>query len=404
MRTINKLTAQGVRAMDKRGRYGDGGGLWLQVSAYGTKAWLFRYMINGRARQMGLGSVETFSLKEARERARLARQMVADGIDPITEKENTRLSRAASAAKILTFDEAAKGYIKAHRTGWRNPKHATQWQNTIKTYVSPTLGRMSVADIETSHVISILEPIWDTKTETASRVRGRIESILDWASARNYRSGDNPARWRGHLDKLLAARGKVSKVRHHPAMPYDRAGTFIAQLVKLENVSSRALEFTILTAARTSETTGARWDEINLQEKIWLVPGGRMKSGRDHRVPLSNRVIEILNALPRLGEYVFPGAKDGCPLSNMAMLQQLQGMSGCQGLTVHGFRSTFRDWVAEQTDFPRDLAEAALAHVVADKTEAAYRRGDALEKRRLMMEAWAQFCSRVGQGCDAFTS
>ncbi|WP_318012237.1 tyrosine-type recombinase/integrase [Mesorhizobium sp. ESP6-5] len=394
MRAINKLTAVTVAKTSKPGRYGDGGGLWLQVSQFGTKAWIFRFMMSGKAREMGLGSIETFSLKEARERAREARQLVASGIDPIQKRVSEKLASGAASAKLITFSEAIGRYLKAHGAAWRNLKHADQWKNTLETYAEPTIGKLGVAQIETSHIINILEPIWATKTETASRVRGRIEAILDWATARGFRTGENPARWRGHLDKLLPARGKVTKVQHHVALPYGALPAFLEGVRAAEFISARALEFTILTAARTGEAIGSKWSEFDLAQKIWTIPGERMKSGRDHRVPLSDRVIEILDKLPSESEeYVFPGAKEGRPLSNMAMLEFLRGIDDTAELTVHGFRSTFRDWAAEQTNFPRDIAEAALAHVIADKTEAAYRRGDALEKRRRLMTAWARYCS-----------
>lgn len=392
MRSINRLSAAEVAKKAKPGRYGDGGGLWLQVSSYGTKAWIFRFMLNGQARQMGLGSVDTFSLKEARDRARQARQLVADGVDPIDMRRAKKVSAKAEDARRITFREAAERYIQAHSAGWRNAKHADQWSSTIRTYAEPVIGNLDVGAVETAHIVNILEPIWTTKTETASRVRGRIECVLDWAAARKFRKGDNPARWRGHLDKLLPARSKVRKVRHHPALSYDALGGFVERLRGLDGVSARALEFTILTAARTGEAIGARRDEIDIVGKVWTIPGSRMKSGRDHRVPLSEPAVALLKALPREGDNVFPGAKANKPLSNMAMLELLRGMGGTDGLTVHGFRSTFRDWAAEQTNFPRDIAEAALAHVIGDKTEAAYRRGDALEKRRKLMAAWAKFC------------
>lgn len=395
-RTINKLSAAQVAKMTKPGRYGDGGGLWLQVSQFGTKAWLFRFMLDGKARQMGLGSVNTFSLKEARERALKARQLVADGIDPIEARLSEKASARADDAKRVTFWDAAEKYIAAHRAGWRNEKHADQWKNTLDTYAKPIVGDLHVASVETGHIIKILEPIWTEKAETASRVRGRIESVLDWATARGFRTGENPARWRGHLDKLLPARSKVAKVRHQPALPYTDLPGFMAKLRGMDSISARALEFTILTAARTGETIGAKWAEIDFASKIWTIPGDRMKSGREHRVPLSDRVVSILETTPREADndFVFPGGRKGKGLSNMAMLELLRGIR--DDVTVHGFRSTFRDWAAEQTNFPRDLAEAALAHVLADKTEAAYRRGDALEKRRRLMTAWDRFAAQPG--------
>lgn len=394
-RTINKLSPAFVAKTSKPGRYGDGGGLWLQVSQFDTKAWVFRFMLNGRARQMGLGDINTFSLKEARERARQARQLVADGIDPIEARREQKVANRADDAKRISFMEAAEKYIKAHKAGWRNEKHADQWKNTLDTYAKPVIGDLPVAKVETSHIMKIIEPIWTEKTETASRVRGRIESVLDWAAARKFREGDNPARWRGHLDKLLPARSKVTKVRHHPALPYTELQGLMEQLRGMDSVSAKAMEFTILTAARTGETIGATWEEIDFAGKVWTVPPQRMKSGREHRVPLTDRALAILDKMPREteGGFLFPGARKGRGLSNMAMLELLRGMDGTEGLTVHGFRSTFRDWAAERTNFPRELAEAALAHVLSDKTEAAYQRGDKLEKRRRLMAAWEKFCA-----------
>lgn len=395
MRDSNRLTAMAVSKLKEPGRYADGHGLYLQVSEWGTKSWIFRYTRNGRARHMGLGPLHTLSLADARERARKARQALLDGIDPIDMRTDAKLAAKAEAAKRITFKDAAEKYIAAHRAGWKNPKHADQWEATLRLYAYPMLADLSVADIEIGHITNILEPIWLEKTETASRVRGRVEAVLDWATVRRHRSGDNPARWRGCLDKLLPAKTKVRKVRHMPAMPYGDVAAFIGELLEREGFSSKALQFTIFTACRTAEVTGAQWDEIDFAEKVWTVPGIRTKSGRDHRVPLSKQAVAILQEVPRVKEnlFIFPGARDGAGLSSMAMLELLREMRG-DAFTVHGFRSSFRDWCAEQTNYPREIAEAALAHVLKDKTEAAYQRGDLLEKRRKLMEAWAGYCSR----------
>ncbi|MDX2205755.1 MAG: integrase arm-type DNA-binding domain-containing protein [Hyphomicrobiaceae bacterium] len=389
----SKLTALKVSKLKAPGRYGDGGGLWLQVSQSGTKSWLFRFMIEGRARQMGLGAVHTVGLADARARAQAARALLLDGLDPIEAREKRKADQRAEVAKRVTFRDAADRYIAAHAAGWRNAKHAAQWRATLDLYAFPVIGDLSVATVETAHVLRILEPIWAAKTETASRVRGRIEAVLDWAAARRHRAGDNPARWRGHLDKLLPARAKVQRIAHHPAMPFAQLPLFMAELRARGGLSARALEFTILTAARTGETIAATWVEVDLEAAVWTVPAGRMKSGREHRVPLSKQACSLLHALPRVkgSAFVFPGGRAGRGLSNMALLEQLRGMRG-RGLTVHGFRSAFRDWCGECTNFPREVAEAALAHVVGDKAEQAYRRGDALEKRRELMAAWAAFC------------
>lgn len=415
-RTLNRLTDRKVRTAGP-GMHADGGGLWLQVTATKqarrkgddrklNRSWLFRFATgeviavkNGKRRQrerlMGLGSAEDTTLAEARQKAAECRKMREQGIDPIQARNTQRAAQIGAAAKVVTFDECRDAYIKAHRDGWRNPKHAAQWGSTLATYASPVLGKLPVATVDTPLVLKVIESIWATKAETANRVRGRIESILDWAKARGYRHGDNPARWKGHLDHLLPARSKVSKVKHHAALPYTRIGKFMIDLRKLTSVSALALEFTILTAARTGEVIGARWTEIDLQKRIWTVPGDRMKSGREHRVPLSARALQILKKMKNEGEsdYVFPGALKGKPLSNMALLQLLRGMKATDGLTVHGFRSSFRDWAAEQTSTPNFVVEMALAHAVGDAVEAAYRRGDLLERRRELMKAWAEYCN-----------
>lgn len=393
-RREKKLTARTVATLKKRGRYGDGGGLWLQVSPGGTKSWLFRYMQNGRARQMGLGPVDVVGLADARHRAWLCRRRLLDGIDPIEARRADGMQARLEAARGKTFKECAEAYITSHAPSWRNEKHRAQWRSTLKTYVYPVFGDLSVASVDTGLVLKVLEPMWLTTPETGTRVRGRIESILDWATARAYRTGENAARWRGHLDKVLPARAKVSRVKHHPALPYGEIPVFMARLRAQEGVSARALEFTILTATRTSETIRARWDEIGLDSKMWTIPGERMKAGKGHRVPLSERAMTILKGLPREGGYVFPGGRAKTPLSSMALLMTLRRM-GRDDITTHGFRSTFRDWAAETTAYPRDVAEMALAHAIADKVEAAYRRGDLFAKRRELMDAWATYCAAL---------
>lgn len=399
MRQINKLSTARVASLSKRGLYADGLGLYLQVAEGGTKSWLFRFMKDGRARKMGLGSVHTVTLAMAREKATEARRRLLDDVDPIEERKEARQAVRLEAAKSLTFKECAERYIAAHSAGWKNVKHAAQWSATLETYAYPHFGNLPVASIDVGLVLKAIEPIWNTKTETASRVRGRIESVLDWAAARKYRSGENPARWRGHLDHLLPARRDVSKVKHHPALPYAEVGGFISTIREIEGVASRALEFAILTAARTNEVVKARWPEVDVEARMWTIPAERMKAGREHRVPLSDRAIEILAGLPREkgSDFVFIGDKPGKPLSNMAMLMMLRRMKR-DDLTVHGFRSTFRDWAAEQTAYPNEMVEMALAHAVSDKTEAAYRRGDMLEKRRRLMQDWSAFCNLPARG------
>jgi integrase len=392
MRGTNKLTAARVDKLKKPGRYGDGGGLWLQIAAAGTKSWLLRYQRDGKARQMGLGPVSLVSLADARERARDARRILLDGRDPIDVRNAERLTAKIEAAKGMTFQQCAERYVATHQAAWRNEKHRAQWRSTLQRYAFPKLGTLPVSAVDTSLVLKVLEPIWASRPETAGRLRGRLEAVLDWATAREYRAGDNPARWRGHLDKLLPAKRKLRGVRHHTAMSYDELPAFMVRLRQSEFVSARALEFTILTAARTGETIGARWAEIDITTRVWTVPEDRTKSGREHRVPLSDRAVELLGALPRedKNEYLFIGCK-GAGLSNMAMLELVKSA----GVTVHGFRSTFRDWAAETTAYPNHVVEMALAHVIGDKVEAAYRRGDLFEKRRRLMRDWATYCAKT---------
>jgi integrase len=370
----------------------DGGNLYLQATIGRDdtvrRSWVFRYELDGQRHDLGLGSVDTLNLVEAREKARLLRQQLVDGIDPFTAKRQAkkeRLAKLAAEARAMTFRQCAEECIKSHSDGWKNAKHATQWRSTLKTYAYPVLGDLAVDDIATAHVVRALQPIWKEKPETASRVRGRIEKVLGWAAVRGFRSGDNPARWRGHLQELFAAKGKVRPVEHHAALSFTDVPAFMADLRSRNSLSARALEFTVLTATRTGETIGATWDEIDFAAKAWTIAPARMKAGKEHRVPLSDRAAAILASVPREGEHIFP-------LSNMAMLELLRGMR--PGTTVHGFRSSFRDWAAERTSYPNHVAEAALAHTIGDKVEKAYRRGDLFEKRRKLMADWAAWCSR----------
>ena len=394
------LTAKQVEKLSEPGRYGDGGGLYLQVLATGAKTWVFRFMLNGRAREMGLGGAATFSLAEARERARAARQLLADGADPIEAKREDALQRRMADANIITFDKAADRYIDAHAPGWRNDKHRQQWENTLATYASPIIGDLPVSRVDTAQVLRVLQPIWTTKPETASRLRGRIESVLDWAKVQGYREGENPARWKGHLDMTLPARAKVSKVEHHAALPWREVGAFISELRGMPGTSASALEFIILTACRTSEAINAEWREFDLNAKVWTIPAARMKAGKEHIVPLSDGALRILSAMRDLSEsaFAFAGRK-GAPLSNMAGLQLLRRM-GRADLTVHGFRSTFRDWAGESTAHPREVIEHALAHQLKDKAEAAYQCGSLFDKRRVLMADWAAYCDTVPASAD----
>ncbi|HEV2575115.1 MAG TPA: integrase arm-type DNA-binding domain-containing protein [Beijerinckiaceae bacterium] len=396
MRAFNRLTPKEIEHKTKPGLYADGGGLYLQVAQGGTKSWLFRFMMDGRARKMGLGAVHTVKLADARKRAADARLMVQDGFDPIDAKKERVLARRLERAKQLSFKECAEKYIAAHQDGWKNAKHREQWGNTLSSYAYPTIGALSVSAIDTALVMKVLEPIWKAKTETASRLRGRIESVLDWASARQYRSGENPARWRGHLENLLPAKAKIAKTEHHAAMAYAALGAFSADLRAKSEISAQALEFTILTAARTGETIGATVSEIDVDRGVWTVPAPRMKARREHRVPLSDRALALIRPLVEgraAADLIFTNVRTGKGLSNMAMLELLRGMTE-QKLTVHGFRSTFMDWGHETTAYPKEMMDIALAHTVSDKVEAAYRRGDMFEKRRRLMADWAQFCAQ----------
>jgi integrase len=388
-----RLSAVKVTNLKGPGYFADGDRLYFRIAPSGARGWIFRFTLNNRTRDMGLGSYPGIGLAAARELAGTFRRLLKEGIDPIEWRRAKAAPERVAAAKSLNFDDCVREYIKAHEVGWRNAKHRAQWSSTLATYASPVFGKLPISAIDTGLVLRALEAIWYKKPETASRVRGRIESVLDWARVHGFRSGENPALWKGHLDHLLPRRSKIQRVRHHAALPFAELGAFMAALRKREGVAARALEFTILTAARTGEALGATWDEIDSGGKTWTVSAERMKAGEEHRVPLSAAAIAILERLHevRRDDFVFPGVRAGRPLSEMAMLKLLQRME-CD-VTVHGFRSTFRDWAAECTNFPDRVAEMALAHAVIDAVEAAYRRGDLIEKRRRLMEAWADFCS-----------
>ena len=392
---MGKLTARMVASLSEKGRYHDGDNLVLQVGPTGNKSWLFCFMLNGRSRQMGLGSAKLLSLQEARDAAfALRRRLKLDGVDPIEER------KAGRARPIVpTFRVFADEWITAHEPGWRNAKHAAQWRSTLSRYADPVIGDLPVDAITTDHVMKIVEPIWATKSETAARVRTRIAQILDAAKARKFRTGDNPAQWRGALKHLLPAQAKVRRVRHHGSLPFAEIPALVADLRARNSVSAKALEFCVLTAARTAEVTEATWTEFDLDAAVWAIPEGRTKQGREHRVPLSDRALEILRSLPRETDnpHVFVGSRYKHGLSNMAMLELLRGMRG-RGVTVHGTaRSGFRTWATE-AGHPRELAEAALGHVIGDATEQAYARGDLLQRRRVLMEAWAEFLLRPAGG------
>lgn len=404
---IGKLSALTVTKLKTPGLHADGNGLYLRVKdKTGTKSWAYRYMLNGKAREMGLGSLNTFSLAEARGKAEECRKLLHKGEDPINVRKAEKAEKRAEDAKAKTFRECGEAYVEAHKASWRNAKHAQQWQNTLESYAYPIIGDLSVQAIDVDLVLKVLEQkrkdfqgktLWLSRPETASRLRGRIEVILDWATARKYRQGENPARWRGHFDNLLPRRSKVQRVKHQPAMPYQEIGDFLTSLKAQEGNAALALAFTIMTAARTGETIGAKWKEIDLKNKTWTVPAGRIKGGRAHRVPLSEPAMHILSEMKKQDaarevntEWVFPSNRKNKPLSNMALLMLLRRME--KPFTVHGFRSSFRDWAAEMTNFPREIAEASLAHASGDKVEASYLRTDHFEKRRQMMTAWGKYC------------
>jgi len=404
---MNRLKQTEVtNAKPKRGRFVnrllDGGGLYLQATAGKdgvNRNWVFRYELDGVRHDMGLGPLHTIGLAKAREIALELRQQIKAGIDPLASRDEAKKARRAELArakaeqaKAMTFKQCAEMYIAAHANGWKSDVHRKQWSSTLSTYAFPIMGDLSVSDIETAHIVKAVDPIWARIPETAKRVQSRIATVMDYATARGFRTGANPARWAGHLDTLLPARGKIAKVEHHAALPFAEIPQFMAELHGKESTSARALEFVILTGVRTSEAIGATWDEIDLKGKTWTVPGERMKGGRTHRVPLSSRAVAILEAMSgNGGAHVFAGSS-GQPLSNMAMLELLRGMR--PGLTVHGFRSTFRDWSAEKTNFPEFICEMALAHVVGDAVVKAYKRTDVVAKRRELMKRWADYCAK----------
>jgi integrase len=387
------------------GLYADGKGLYFRVSRTGARSWIYRYAADHRVHDMGLGPYPDVSLAEARQKALECRKLRLDGVDPLSARRAGRDQARLDTAKGMTFAACAERYIAAHKPGWRNPKHAAQWPATLATYVNPIFGHLPVQAIDVGLVMKAIEPIWAAKPETASRVRGRVESVLDWATARSYRQGENPARWKGHLENLLPMKTKVRRVEHHAALPYPEIAGFTAELRAQAGVAARALEFAILTAARTGEVIGARWDEIDLVERLWAIPAGRMKAGKEHRVPLSDAALAIVEQMRKVdhGHFVFPGTKTGKPLSNMSMLMTLRRMSRGE-LTAHGFRSSFRDWAAESTNFPAEVAEMALAHSVPGKVEAAYRRGDLFLKRRQLGDAWARFCAAPIAGANTIAN
>ncbi|WP_395770255.1 tyrosine-type recombinase/integrase [Arenimonas sp.] len=405
-RQHQRLSALKVTKLTKPGLYGDGGGLTLQITSTGSKSWLFRYMVAGKPFGMGLGPTHTVSLTEARQKAQAARKLLLEGINPLVAKKQSKLAATLIEAKKMSFDQCAAAYILAHKAGWKNAKHCDQWTNTLSTYASPVFGHLPVADIDTSLVMKCLTPIWESKTETASRVRGRIESVLGWATTSGYRTGENPARWKGHLKNLLANISKSSRMKNHPSLAWQHIGSFMSALRTRECVSAKAVEFAILTACRSGEVRGARWPEFDIAGKIWTIPAVRMKAKREHQVPLSHAALALLESMPKVddAELVFAGSK-GQPLSDMSLTAVIRRMNGDEkpvwvdangnGITVHGFRSTFRMWAAESTNYPREVAEHALSHQLPDAVERAYQRGSQFVKRAALMADWSVYCATV---------
>jgi integrase len=392
-RSLNRLTAVKVNKLNKPGMISDGGGLYLRISNTGAKSWIFRFGDNGRLRDMGLGGLDAISLKVARERAAECRELRAKGIDPISHQRTSKAAQRAEDAKSITFREAAALYIEGHEAAW-GQKHHEAWTSTLRDHCG-VLADLPVRMIETAHVMQVLSPIWKERTVTASRLRGRIEAVLDWSKVSGFREGENPARWRGHLKHLLPTPGELGDVEHYPALPYAEIGTFMAKLRKNTSMAARCLEFMALTAARLGEARFATWQEIDFESRTWTIPGPRMKSGQAHRVPLSRRAVDLLKEAwsIRRGGLVFWGRRDGA-LAATNILHLAKQVAGAP-ITVHGFRSSFRDWAAETTNYPREVAEMALAHSVGDAVERAYARTDLFERRRKLMDAWAQYCGKI---------
>jgi integrase len=391
---VKQLKDLQIKRLSEPGSYPDGEGLYIQIRDSGAKDWFYRYEIDGRGRKRGIGSYPTISLEKARGEALLCRQLRKEGIDPIDYHRELAIKKGLEKAKTTTFKECALAYIDTHKHGWRNEKHESQWRNTLETYAYPFIGDLPVQAIDIDLVMKVLEPIWFDKTETASRVRQRIENILDWATVRNLRKGDNPALWRGRLDKLLPKRSKIQKPKHFAAMDYRVLPEYFKSLRKKDTIASKALAFTILTATRNGEARAATRSELDDKANAWIIPENRMKAGREHRIPLSNEASDIIKeAVPFkkiTNDFIFPGLAKEKPINEAALMKLLK--KDHPALTIHGFRSSFRDWCAEQTNYPREIAEAALAHTIKDKTEAAYLRGDMFEKRRKLMNAWAEYC------------
>ena len=390
---VSRITKPGLQAV------GGVAGLSLQVTKTGSRSWILRVIVGSKRRDIGLGGYPDVSLKQARELARDSRLKIRKGIDPVEERRAAKAQLIATQISQITFDEAVKIFLALKNHEFKNKKHAALWESTLRTYASPTIGTLPVSEIDLPHIRQILEPIWMEKTETAKRLRGRIENVLNWATVNKYRTGENPARWKGHLDNVLPKPSKVTKVKHHKALPREELGLFIKNLKQREGVAAKALEFLILTAARSGEVRGATWSEIDLESGLWIIPAERMKAEKEHQVPLSKEAIKLLKALPTIknNEHLFPAPRGGA-LSDMALLTVMRRMD--VPAVPHGFRSTFRDWCAEETSFPHNVAEMALAHTIGNKVEAAYRRGDLLAKRTLLMQQWAKYCNTIQKKGD----
>jgi integrase len=399
-RVLHRLSDIAVRAKKRPGYVADGGNLYLRVAPGGSKQWMFRFALRGRTRDAGLGPYPTISLVQARQEAERLRRLVATGIDPIEARNKEREAARVAAAKAVTFEACAREFIASHERGWRGPRTAKLWRAALETHVYPVFGNEPVGNVDTTLVLRSLQPIWAETPTMAGRVRSMIETVLDSAKARGLRDGQNPAQWRGHLDHLLPSRRKVRRVQHHPALPFTEIPAFMAELRAMDDLPARLLEFLILTASRSGEGRSARWDEFDLKQAMWVIPPERMKGGREHKVPLSPRAVIILEQMARLrlSDFVFPGQSERRPISGIGLRRLLRKLR--PGVTVHGFRSSFRDWAAETTNFPNHVVEMALAHAVSDAVEAAYRRGDLFEKRRRLMEAWAQYCQRKAASAE----
>ncbi|HEU0215049.1 MAG TPA: integrase arm-type DNA-binding domain-containing protein [Stellaceae bacterium] len=387
------LTVRRVEGEKRPGMYADGNNLYLHVAPTGAKSWVLRYTTDGRRRDMGLGPVRLYSLAEARVRAFALCRQIAEGGDPLAERQSRKSAARLDRAREMSFSACAAAYVEAHAAGWRGPRNRDQWESSLRTYAH-SLDKIPVAEIDVALVMKVLDPIWAKKSETASRVRARIEAVLDWAATRGYRQGDNPARWRGHLENLLPRVTKVRAVEHHAAMQYAEIAEFMQDLRRQAGIIARALEFCILTGTRSGEVLGARWDEFDDAARLWIIPAPRTKSGREHRVPLSDAAATVVRSMAavRVSDFVFPGARLGRPLSRMAFHELLRKMRPAGTVTAHGFRSTFRDWAAEKTNFPSEIAEMALGHAVGDAVERAYRRSDQFDKRRALADSWAAYC------------